>query len=76
MLCCKVKNYLFIIQEDKPEVGAYIYKVDIESKKSLEDYLQDSVENCIEFALEHYNIEANCWKECSKSILSLLSWFN
>ena len=72
MLCCKVKNYLFIIQEDKPEVGAYIHKVDIDSKTSLEDYLQDSVENCIEFALEQYNIEPNCWKKCSKKYVNLI----
>jgi len=44
----------FIIDEDLPEVGAYLYIYD--GERCIYDCLQDSIAICKELALEKYNI--------------------
>ena len=55
-----VRDYtVFRIEEDYPEVGAYLYI--IENGKCLKDYLQDSIEVCKSLALEEYGIPVDSW---------------
>jgi len=51
----------FRIEEDYPEVGAYLYVY--ENGKCIYDYLQDSVKDCIEFALEEFGLPLDSWSE-------------
>lgn len=54
----------FIIDEDLPEVGVYLYVYDREN--CIYDYLQDSIENCKAIALEKYNVSLDSWENCKK----------
>lgn len=51
----------FRIEEDFPEVGTYllIYK----NEECIKDYLQNSVRDCIEIALEEYEVPFIQWNE-------------
>ncbi len=44
----------YIIEEDLPEVGAYLYC--FENEICINDYLQNSIEECKMFALEEFGI--------------------
>jgi hypothetical protein len=52
---------LFRIEEDLPEVGAYLYVY--ENGKSVCDYLQNSNKDCIDFALEQFGVPVDSWRE-------------
>jgi len=49
----------FLIEEDKPEVGAYLY---VFKGGAVYDYLQDSVKICQEQALEDFGVPLDAWK--------------
>jgi hypothetical protein len=52
---------LFRIEEDYPEVGAYLYVY--ENGKCVYDYLQNSIKDCMEFAVEQFGVPINSWNE-------------
>jgi hypothetical protein len=52
-------NRVFIIEEDYPEVGVYLYVY--ENGRCIYDYLQDDFKMCREFALEKFNVPLNSW---------------
>ncbi|MCG8340595.1 MAG: hypothetical protein MI674_05000 [Cytophagales bacterium] len=55
------KDFTFLIEEDFPEVGAYMY---IEkSGKGFRDELQDNVDMCKEQAYEDYGVPLDAWEE-------------
>jgi len=49
----------FEIAEDKPEVGAYLYAFISDGRQF--DYLQNSIVDCQEFALEEFNVPILNW---------------
>ncbi len=51
----------FIIEEDLSEVGWYL-KV-FENDKCINDYLQDTLEDVIEFAETEYQVPSTEWKD-------------
>jgi hypothetical protein len=55
------QDKLFRIEEDKLEVGAYLYVY--EDSKCIYDYLQDSIKDCMEFAFEDFGVPINSWSE-------------
>ena len=54
-------NRRFIIEEDLPEVGAYLYIYD--DNKCIYDCLQDNIEICKEVAFESYHVPFDSWKK-------------
>ncbi len=50
----------FVIDEDLPEVGAYLYVYD--GDDCIYDCLQDSIEICKSIALEEYNVPLDSWE--------------
>jgi len=50
----------FIIDEDLPKVGAYLYIYD--GDNCIFDCLQDSIEICKAIALDEYNVPLESWK--------------
>jgi hypothetical protein len=54
------------IEEDKPDVGAYLYV--FLTEEIHYDYLQHSIIDCQEFALEEFDIPLNRW-QAAPSIL-------
>jgi hypothetical protein len=56
-------KYNFIIEEDTPETGWFLYVY--ENEKCIADYMQDSLELTKEFAFEEYEVAMNSWKVSS-----------
>ena len=56
----KTENETFLIEEDLPEVGWYLYRID-RNGKTTHDYLQDSRDNAMIFALDEFQIPINSW---------------
>lgn len=56
----KYKELFFKIEEDYPEVGFYLYVY--EKDECIYDYLQDTLEDCMKFALEEFGVPLNSWK--------------
>ena len=54
-------NKKFIIDEDLPEVGAYLYVYD--GDKCVYDCLQDNIELCKEVAHEEYQVPLDSWEK-------------
>lgn len=52
-------DYKFIIEEDLPEVGTYLYV--FKDGKSVNDFLQKNVETRMELAYEKYNLPIKDW---------------
>ena len=52
---------IFRIEEDFPDVGAYLYIY--EKNKCIYDFLQNNVEDCIEFALEKFKLPVHLWEK-------------
>lgn len=50
----------FKIEEDYPEVGAYLYVY--EGEKCVKDYLQNDIEACKEIAFEDFKVPLDKWK--------------
>lgn len=55
-----IDDKIFRIEEDFPEVGAYLYV--FEKGKCISDSLQDNVELCKTIALELYNVSNEEWR--------------
>jgi hypothetical protein len=51
----------FIIEEDNPEVGFYLYVY--EDEKCIRDYLQNTLEIAKRCAFEDYLVPLNIWRE-------------
>ena len=59
-LTAQIDNRAFVIEPDLPDVGVYlrIYEVG----RDIADYLQDSVQHCIEFAQEDFDVPIDAWQ--------------
>ena len=53
-------NLRFEIEEDLPELGFYLYVFD-ENNKCVRDYLQDSKNMAMHFALEEFGVPLTSW---------------
>jgi hypothetical protein len=60
-LIAKIKDRTFVIEPDLPEVGAYLRIY--ENGKDIADHLQDSVQDCIDFAREDFDVPTDAWCE-------------
>ena len=81
ILCSRKGKFLFVIIPDKPEIGAYAWKIDTETGKiyeyadeSEERYseLQGTVEIHKELCREVWGVDETSWRECSEEELKLL----
>lgn len=50
----------FEIEEDLPEAGWYLYVFD-ENDTCIKDYLQDTKQSAMNFALEEFLVPLNSW---------------
>lgn len=57
----KKKSESFFIEEDLPEVGWYLYRID-KNGKITNDYLQNSKKNAIKFAEKMFDVSPESWK--------------
>lgn len=64
-------NKKFIIEEDYPEVGCYLYIY--ENGECIKDFLQDNVLICEQIAFEYYGVPLDKWKVENKREDSLLN---
>jgi len=55
----KYNGKVFIIEEDMPEVGAYLYV--LEGGRCVVDYLQNDIETCIAQAFEEFGVPFDSW---------------
>ena len=53
------ENRRFLIEEDMTEIGTYLRI--FEDDRDTHDYLQDSVEDCKEFAEEEFGVPTDSW---------------
>ncbi len=51
----------FRIEEDYPNVGAYLYVY--KNENCVQDFLQNSISACREVALEEYGVALDKWQE-------------
>jgi len=58
-------NFILLIEEDYPEVGAYLYVY--EGKVCIKDFLQNDIEACKALAYEEYQVPLNSWLEKEKA---------
>jgi len=56
------KGMLFVIEEDNPQIGVYLYIYD-ENKSCIKDFLQNTVEDCKEIAFELFNVPLDSWDD-------------
>ena len=56
-------NLKFIIEEDFPEVGVYLYI--FKDGKCIKDYLQNNIEICKAQAFEEYGVSLSEWSKKS-----------
>ena len=54
-------EFTFLIEEDFPEVGAYMYIS--KGGKGFRDELQNNVNICKEQAYEEYGVPSDAWEE-------------
>ena len=60
-------DFNFLIKEDRPEVGVYMY---IEKAgKGYRDELQDSIAICKELAYEDYGVPLDAWEEIEALVI-------
>ncbi len=57
----KANALRFVISQDKPEVGWYLYVYS--GDKCIADHLQDSLDKAKEMALEKYAVPFSLWRE-------------
>jgi len=53
----------FIIEEDLPGIGWYLYVYEKNSMKCIADYVQDTFEILLDFAEKKYNVKHESWKK-------------
>lgn len=56
----KQNKLRFEIEEDLPEIGWYLYVFD-DNSTCINDYLQDSKQSAMDFALEEFDVPLNSW---------------
>lgn len=61
ILTVKHDEFSFRIEEDLPQVGAYLYVY--KNNICIKDYLQNDVEACKEIAREEYGVPIEKWKD-------------
>lgn len=54
-------EFSFRIEEDLPQVGAYLYVY--KDDMCIKDYLQNNIEDCKEIAREKYGVPVEKWKD-------------
>lgn len=60
----KFNNRTFRTRTDLPEVGVYLLV--FEEEKCTYDYLQDSIQACIEFAKDEFGVPPEIWTRVEK----------
>lgn len=53
------KGLQFVIEEDNPDVGVYLYVY--QEGQCISDHLQDDIASCIEFAFENFDVPMTLW---------------
>lgn len=61
MLKAERNQLEFIIEEDNPDVGVYLYVY--EDGKCARDLLQNDIPTCIAVAFEEYGVPRDLWRE-------------
>jgi hypothetical protein len=61
MLKAQHNDLEFVIEEDHPNVGAYLYVY--QGGKCVRDFLQNDEAMCIEIAFENYGVPRELWSE-------------
>ncbi len=56
----KHNGLIFIIEEDFPEVGVYLYIY--ENNKCIKDFLYDDIDACKNRSFEEYGVPKRNWK--------------
>lgn len=51
----------FVIEEDNPVVGAYLYVY--RDGNCIYDYLQNDIKMCVRFAFEDFDVPEDIWVE-------------
>ena len=64
VLECEHNDKKFVIKEDYPEIGAYLYVY--KENKCIEDYLQNDIHICKIIAFEEFNVPMDKWELVSK----------
>lgn len=59
MLKTEYNGLKFLIEEDFPEVGVYLYVY--EGEKCIQDFLQNNIATCIDQAFDDYGVPKECW---------------
>ena len=59
-IIAKKGDLLFVIEEDLPDIGAYLYVYNPQNK-CIADYLQDDVNSCKKQAFDMYGISYEEW---------------
>lgn len=57
---------IFVIKQDKPEVGWYLYVY--ENRRCIYDYLQGTLEITKEFAEEQFGVPLEKWEQIENDI--------
>lgn len=58
-LISSFEDKYFLILEDLPEVGCYLYVY--QNGQCIKDFLQDNIEQCKHIAFEDYGINYDSW---------------
>ena len=61
ILEAEYNGLFFKIEEDLPEVGAYLYIY--KNKKCIKDFLQNNIDICKDLAFEEYKVPLDKWSE-------------
>lgn len=61
----------YIIEPNLPEVGVYLWIY--EEGRDIADYLQNTAQDCIDFAFEEYGVPKESWEEGSPIAVMLLT---
>ena len=64
MLSVTFNGLGFVIEEDNPDVGVYLYVY--REGKCVSDHLQDDITSCIEFAFENFDVPKTLWNAGSE----------
>lgn len=61
----KKGDLLFVVEEDLPDIGAYLYVYN-QKNECTADYLQDDVISCKKQAFDLYGISYEDWHSCEE----------
>lgn len=60
-LTAQFGNKTYVIKPSLPEIGVYLWIY--EDSRDIADYLQNSVQDCIDFAFEEFGVPTELWQE-------------